>query len=138
MSVAAGIPVGAAGSQSLVVAREMTVAHFHPGMPEAFGTPFMIYLMEVAAAEAIRAYLPPGWHSVGVAVDVRHLAATPVGHTVTARARVVAVDDRTVTFAVEAHDDAEKIGEGTHVRAPIELERFNKRMTAKAAGGAQR
>lgn len=127
------IPIGAAAERSVVVTREMTVAHFHPGMPEAYGTPFMIYLMEVAAADAIQPYLPAGWHSVGIGVSVRHLAATPVGRTVTARARVVAADDQTVTFAVEAHDGAERIGEGTHVRAPIDLARFNKRLAAKAA-----
>ena len=133
-----GIPVGASAERSVVVTRKMTVAHSHPEMPAAYGTPFMIYLMEVAAAEAIQPYLPPGWHSVGVAVDVRHLAATPVGHTVTATARVVAVDDKTVTFALTAHDDLERIGEGTHTRAPIDLARFNRRLAAKAAKEPQR
>jgi predicted thioesterase len=91
----------------------------------------MIYLMEIAAAEAIQPYLPEGWISVGVSVAVRHLAATPVGMTVTARAEVIAVDERTVTFSVEAYDEREKIGEGTHVRAPVELARFLQRIAAK-------
>jgi predicted thioesterase len=111
----------------------MTVAHFHPDMPEVYGTPMMIYLMEVAAAAAIQEYLPEGWVSVGALVNVRHLAATPVGFTVTAKAEVINVNDNLVTFAVEAHDGVEKIGEGTHVRAPVELERFDKRMKVKAA-----
>ena len=89
--------------------------------------------MEVAAAEAIQPYLPDGWISVGVAVSVRHLAATPVGMAVTARAEVIAVDERTITFAVEAYDEREKIGEGTHVRAPVELARFQQRLAQKAA-----
>jgi predicted thioesterase len=92
----------------------------------------MVYLMELAAAEAIQPYLPAGWASVGVAVNVKHLAATPVGHRVTATATVIAVDSKTVTFAVSAHDGSEAIGEGTHVRAPIELARFNTRLAAKA------
>ena len=102
MKPAAAIPVGASATQSVIVTRELTVAHFHPNMPEVYGTPLMIYLMEVTAAEAIQKYLPEGWVSVGVSVNVEHLAATPTGLTVTATAEVISVDDRTVTFAVEA------------------------------------
>jgi fluoroacetyl-CoA thioesterase len=134
MKAAAEIPIGASATKSVVVTREMTVAHFHEDMPEVYGTPLMIYLMEVAAAAAIQEYLTEGWVSVGVLVEVRHLAATPVGLTVTARAEVVSVDEHTVTFSVEAHDGVEKIGEGVHLRAPINLKRFVKRMEAKASG----
>jgi fluoroacetyl-CoA thioesterase len=133
MKATLNIPVGAAASESIVVTREMTVAHFHPHMPEVYGTPMMIYLMELAAAEAIQEYLPAGWVSVGVLVNVRHLAATPVGFTVRARAEVISVEGKTVTFSVEAHDDNGKIGEGTHVRAPVHLERFNERAKLKLA-----
>jgi len=118
------IPVGTWAAVSEQVVREMTVAHFHAHMPEVYGTPFMIYLMEVAAERAMAPWLGPGWTSVGVAVDVRHLAATPAGFTVTARAEVVERDEKTVTFRVEARDGVELIGEGRHVRAPIELARF--------------
>jgi predicted thioesterase len=99
---------------------------------EVYGTPMMIYLMEVASSEAIQVYLPEGWVSVGVGVNIQHLAATPVGFTVTAKAEVVAVSDNTVTLKVEAYDDVEKIGEGAHVRAPIEMARFGKRVNEKA------
>lgn len=125
------IPLGVTGTKSVVVTPDLTVAHYHPGLPEAYGTPMMIYLMEVAAGTAIKPYLPDGWASVGVAVSVRHLAATPVGRTVTATAKVIAVDEKTVTFEVTAHDGIEPIGQGTHVRAPIELARFNARLEAK-------
>lgn len=125
------IPLGVTGTKSVVVTPDLTVAHYHPGLPEAYGTPMMIYLMEVAAGTAIKPYLPDGWASVGVAVSVRHLAATPVGRTVTATAKVIAVDEKTVTFEVTAHDGIELIGQGTHVRAPIELARFNARLEAK-------
>ncbi|HEU4389209.1 MAG TPA: hotdog domain-containing protein, partial [Blastocatellia bacterium] len=125
-------PPGASAEIKRVVDREMTVAHYHDHMPEVFGTPFMIYLMEVAAADAIQPYLPEGWVSVGVVVNVKHLAATPVGDTVIARARVTAVTENTVSFEVEAYDSYEKIGEGTHVRAPINLERFSKRVSIKS------
>jgi fluoroacetyl-CoA thioesterase len=124
-------PKGTSGEFSMPVTREVTVAHFHPEMPEVLGTPFLVYAMEVAAANALGPHLPPGHASVGVKVNVTHLAATPVGFTVTARAEVLEADERTVTFHVEAHDGVEKIGEGTHVRAVIDLERFTNRMQKK-------
>ena len=132
MEVSARIPEGAAAERSQVVTEEMTVAYHHPDMPPVFGTPLMIYLMEVTASDAIEKYLPEGWVTVGVVVNVKHLAATPVGATVTAKAKVLSVDGHTVTFAIEAHDGVEKIGEGTHVRAIVEMERFLKRVNAKA------
>ena len=135
MKAVEGIKVGASASKAVVVTREMTVAHFHDDMPEVYGTPMMIYLMEVAAAAAIADHLPEGWVSVGVLVDVRHLAATPVGLTVTARAEVVSVDAGVVSFAVEAHDGVEKIGEGRHARAPVNLLRFGQRVRSKSPAG---
>src|SRR5512140_865516 len=108
------IPIGTSGAQQVTVTRELTVAHIAPGMPEVYATPMMIALMEIASATAIQPLLPPGWMSVGTEVNVRHLAATPVGCLVTASAAVVAVNGRIVTFAVKAHDGVELIGEGTH------------------------
>jgi predicted thioesterase len=122
---------GMTGSESTIVTREITVAHFHPNMPEVYGTPFMIYLMEVAASNAIAPLLPEGWVSVGAEVSVKHLAATPVGRTVVASARVESVGDRLITFTVEARDGDELIGTGTHVRAAVDLARFERRLQAK-------
>lgn len=133
MSEAFDIPAGVSASEDVVVTRELTVAHRAPGMPEVYATPMMIYLMEVASAHAIQRFLPPGWISVGTEVNVRHLAATPVGFRVTASATVVSVDGRTVTFAVRAHDGVELIGEGTHTRAVVDRDRFNVRVGAKPA-----
>ena len=132
MEATAGIPEGAEAEKSQVVTEEMTVAWHHPDMPPVFGTPVMIYQMELTAAAAIENYLPEGWVTVGVVVNVKHLAATPVGATVTAKARVLSVDGYLITFAIEAHDGVEKIGEGTHVRAAVEMDRFLKRVSAKA------
>lgn len=132
MKATANIPPGASASRSVIVTRELTVAHFHEDMPEVYGTPLMIYLMEVAAAAAIQPYLPEGWVSVGVLVDVKHLAATPVGLTVTAKAEVTVVEDNAVTFKVEAHDGIEQIGEGRHIRAPVHLDRFVRRVKLKS------
>jgi predicted thioesterase len=125
------IPLGATASESVVVTRELTVAHFAAHMPEVYGTPLMIYLMEVASARSIAPFLPPGWVSVGTEVDVKHLAATPVGLTVTATAEVTGVDGRLVAFAVRAHDGVELIGQGRHVRALVETARFMERVTSK-------
>lgn len=124
MNLSDAIEIGTDGEATTVVTRELTVKHFHPTMPEVYGTPFMIYLMEVAASDAVEMSLPEGWVTVGVEVNVRHLAATPVGRTVTARARVTAVSDRTITFEVEASDGVNLIGTGTHTRAPVDLKRF--------------
>jgi predicted thioesterase len=126
------IPVGASAAWTIEVTREMTVAHFVETMPEVYGTPIMIFHMESVSGEAIHKYLPEGWVSVGVLVNVRHLAATPVGSTVTIKSKVLSVDENTITFAVEAHDHAEKIGEGTHVRAVVQLDRFMKRVLRKS------
>ena len=131
MNVSNDIPIGSIGTKSMVVTRDVTVARADETMPAVFATPMMILLMEMTAGEVIQQFLPAGWISVGVVVNVKHLAATPVGATVTARAEVVAVGDNTVTFSVEAHDGIEKIGEGTHVRATVELERFLKRVKRK-------
>ena len=132
MKPTVNIPIGASAEKSIEVIRDLTVAHFHSHMPEVFGTPMMIYLMEVASSEAIQDYLPEGWVSVGVGVDIQHLAATPVGFTVTAKAEVVAVGAKTITFKVEAYDNMEKIGEGAHVRAPVQMARFERRAREKA------
>jgi predicted thioesterase len=126
------IPLGASAVKTLKVTKDLTIARDDDRLPAVFATPVMIYLMEKAAAEAIQPYLPEGWISVGVMVNVRHLAATPVGHVVTARAEVISVDERVVTFAIEAHDGAEKIGEGTHARAPVQIERFLRKVNSKA------
>lgn len=133
MKPTASIPVGTSATDELEVTREMTVAHFHEHMPEVYGTPIMIYHLENTAAAAVQKFLPDGWITVGVVVNVKHLAATPVGAKVTTRAEVIEVSDYTITFAVEAHDGFEKIGEGTHVRAAVEMDRFMKRVKAKAS-----
>lgn len=131
MSTPTPIPVGASGTQQVRVTHELTVAYHAPGMPEVYGTPMMIYLMEMAAARAIQQYLPDGSVSVGTEVNIRHLAATPVGFVVTARARVTKVDGRVVTFAVEADDTVETIGEGSHTRAIVDLVRFETKASSK-------
>ncbi len=127
------IPVGTTGRLSIEVTRALTAAHSLPHLPEVYSTPNMIALMEGAAQAAVAEYLPEGWVSVGAAVNIKHLGATPVGFTVTATAKVIDVSEHTVTFEVEAHDGIDKVGAGTHVRAPIDLSRFEKSFKAKVA-----
>ena len=122
MKATTNIPVGATAENVITVTREMTVAHFHDEMPEVFGTPIMIYHMEVTASDAIQALLPEGWVSVGVLVNVKHLAATPVGMNVTLKAEVVEVGDQTITFSVVAYDEVEKIVE-TNARTMLRFPR---------------
>lgn len=133
MNPTSNVPVGATGESTVVVTPELTVGHGLHGMPLVYGTPFMIWLMEVASTNAAAPFLPVGWVSVGTEVNIRHLAATPVGRTVTATARIVEVGERAIRFAVQAHDGVALIGKGIHVRAPVELARFERRMRETAA-----
>jgi fluoroacetyl-CoA thioesterase len=126
------IPVGARGTFTLRVTPADLANQFKDAiLPPVFATPMMIRAMENAALNAIRDYLEPGESAVGTAVDVRHLAATPVGHTVTAQAEVTGVDGRRVTFRVSARDQTEEIGRGTHERMVIDVGRLEQRLAAK-------
>ena len=97
------------------------------------GTPFMIMLLEWVSRDSILPLLEPGYDSVGTEVNVRHLAATPMGMEVTFKSEVIAVDDRRVRFKVEAFDEKEQIADGTHERFVINVERFAKRLKEKSA-----
>jgi predicted thioesterase len=105
----------------------MTVRHFVPGMPAVYGTPMMILHMEMASSSSIAPSLPAGFVSVGMMVNVRHLAATPVGYAVRAVARVVEIEEKSVLFEVEAWNDVRKIGDGTHRRGIVDIVAFEKR-----------
>ncbi len=122
-----GVEVGMTGRKTEVVTKELTVGGHVEGMPLVYGTPMMIMLMEKASGLAVAGHLPPGWVTVGAEVNVRHLAPTPVGRSVTATAEVVEVRGRSVLFAVEAHDGDRKIGEGMHRRGAVDLQSFARR-----------
>lgn len=123
---------GLVGEATLVVATAHTARHLGSGEVDVLATPIMIALMEDAARNLVDSELDPGQMSVGVNLNVTHLAATPIGMRVTARAKLLAVEGRKLTFKVEAHDEREKIGEGTHTRAIINLDRFMARAKEKA------
>ena len=122
------IKVGMSAERTLVVPPERTVGHFVAHMPMVYATPMMILEMEMASADAIFDHLEPGWITVGTEVDIRHLAATPVGVTVRTTAKVIAVERRVIRFEVEAFDDKRRIGEGRHARGLVNVEAFNKRL----------
>ncbi len=122
---------GLIGESSQVVTDQLTAALYGSGLVPAFATPAMVALMENASVAAIQKHLGAGQTSVGVEVNVKHLAATPVGMRVRARSEVTAVDGRRVSFKVEAWDEREKIGEGTHQRVIVDDARFKERMAQK-------
>jgi fluoroacetyl-CoA thioesterase len=126
------IPLGTKGTFTLRVRPEHLANQFKDAMlPEVFATPVMVLIMENAALNAIRAYLEPGESAVGSAINIRHLAATPVGHEVSAEAEVIGVEGRHIEFKVSARDEIEEIGNGTHQRTVIKLRSFNDRLASK-------
>lgn len=137
MSATHTIPVGATSERSVIVTHDLTIAAVSDRLPSLFSTPSMINFMEMTAAQAIKPYLPDGWISVGVLVNVRHLTATPESATVRVTARVTDVDDRRITFVVEAFDEVERIGQGTHVRALVEQSRILQLIEKKTRGLGQ-
>jgi fluoroacetyl-CoA thioesterase len=126
------IPVGAKGEFTLVVQPEHLANRFKDAaLPPVLATPVMIMVMENAALNAIKPYLEPGESAVGTAVDVRHLAPTPVGAKVSGEAEVTGVEGRRVSFVVRASDHKEVIGTGTHERMVVDLARLARRLDAK-------
>lgn len=121
------VKTGMAAEKLVTVTSVMTVGHVVPGMPEVYGTPMMILHMEMAAGDAIQPFLTTSHVGVGTMVNIRHLAATPVGRTVRAVARVVAVEARSVLFEVETWDGDRKIGDGTHRRGVVNVSEFERR-----------
>ncbi|NWG16997.1 MAG: thioesterase family protein [Chloroflexi bacterium] len=125
------IEPGQAGERTAIVSDDLTATHLGSGGLPVYATPAMIALMEAAAVAAIDHLLPEGQASVGTALDVRHLAATPLGQQVRARAEVTRVEGRQVVFRVQAWDEQELIGDGTHTRFVIDVARFTQRVASK-------
>ncbi len=124
---------GLTGTAALIVAPEHTAPKVGSGMIAVLATPVMINLIEAATLNAVEALLPAGHQSLGIHLDVRHTAATPVGMRATATAELTAIDGRTLTFKVEARDEREVIGGGTHQRVVVNVARFDERVQKKLA-----
>ncbi len=105
---------------------------FYPHLPDVFATPFLGGLMERVSAELINERLQPGEQSVGISMDLKHTAATPLGMEIRVVTEVTSVEGRKLTFRLEAFDEVEKIGEATHERFIIQADKFNARVAEKA------
>ena len=127
------IPTGISGIYTQKIAASDLANQFKDtALPPVFATPMMIRAMENAALNAVREFLERGESAVGTAVDIKHLAATPVGHQITATATVTKVDGRRIWFDVSARDEIEEIGRGTHERMVVDLKRLGNRLAQKA------
>ena len=125
------LTLGITAEITLTVTEADTAAKWGSGLVPVFGTPSLVGLMEAAAVKALDGHLPEGQTTVGGHIDVRHLAATPVGMQVRARAELTSIDGKKLTFQIEAWDEAEKIGEALHERFVIDTEKFVARAKAK-------
>ena len=127
---------GLSGTAELVVGEEHTAPRVGSGKVHVLATPVMINLIEAAALAAIEHLLPAGYQSLGTHLDVRHIAATPVGMRIRASAVVENQSGRTVRFRVEVHDEKELIGDGVHERVVVNVAKFDQRIQRKLGSGA--
>ena len=122
---------GLSGSAELLVGEQHTAPRVGSGKVHVLATPVMINLIEAAALQAVERLLPPGFQSLGTVLNVRHIAATPVGMRVVATATVQSVSKRTIHLTVEARDEADLIGDGTHERVVVNVAKFDERVQKK-------
>jgi fluoroacetyl-CoA thioesterase len=132
------ITPGLMGTAEIVVGPEHTAPFVGSGRIAVLATPVMINVIEAASLAAVEHLLPGGHQSLGIHLDVSHVAATPVGLRVTATAEVVGLEGRTIKFRVEARDEVETIGGGTHERVVVSVERFDERVQRKVRGETTR
>ena len=129
----AAIPEGAKGERKLLVTSEVAINFMGVEGARVLSTPNLILYMELTCRETLQPLLDPGYDTVGTHVNVFHLGATPIGMMVTFSCEVTAVNDRRIQFRVEARDEKEKIGEGTHERFIVNVARFATRLAEKKA-----
>jgi predicted thioesterase len=131
------IQPGLIGEITLVVAEVHTAQHLGSGSVKVLATPQMVLLMERAGVAAVDHLLPEGYRTVGTHLDVQHLAPTPVGFSVRATAKLMQVNGRRLTFRVQVHEEPfgkdQLVGQGTHQRAIIDVQRFGERVAQKAS-----
>jgi fluoroacetyl-CoA thioesterase len=128
-----GLEPGMTNTLTIVVDESMTADRFGNRGVQVLATPILVSYFELAAHQLAMRALDPGQGTVGFHVDIRHLAATPIGMRVTFRATLTDVDGRRLVFRVEADDEQERVGEGAHVRFVVDMERFMGRITAKSS-----
>lgn len=123
--------IGATSEKQFVVESAHTIDFADGQMPAVLCTPWLIWFLEHTARDAVLAYLDRGESTVGINIEVSHLAATPVGNTVTCLARIVRVEGRQVSFQLEARDEHEIIAKGFHRLQMIQVDRFADRVARK-------
>jgi predicted thioesterase len=122
---------GMKGTAELTVGDEHTAPRIGSGKVRVLATPVMINLIEAASLAAVEHLLPAGYQSLGTRLDVQHIAATPVGMRVSAEAEVLSFDKRLLVFRVEARDEKDLIGHGTHERVIVNVAKFDERVQRK-------
>src|SRR5687768_11223346 len=127
----AALRPGLKGEARLVVAEQHTAPRVGSGRVHVLATPVMINLIEAAALAAVEHLLPPGYQSLGTVLNVRHIAATPVGMRVTASVHLTKVEGRTLGFAVTCSDEKDLIGDGSHERVVVNVVKFDERVQRK-------
>ena len=125
------IEAGMSRTENFQVAQENAAIHVGSGSSPVLATPWMIAFMERVSHRMLAEHLSPGETSVGIYLEIKHLAPTPVGAEVQVTSEVTIVAGNLITFKVEAHDHVEKVGEGVHRRAVIHEARFLRRVEAK-------
>jgi fluoroacetyl-CoA thioesterase len=131
MQTAHSLTLGLIREETFQVEEQHTAYHIGSGDERVLGTPWMISFMERVSNRLVAEHLPEGFMSVGVHVDVRHLAATPVNATIRVRVEITGLEDKRVILAVDAWDSYDKIGGGQHTRALVERQRFLDRVMQK-------
>jgi predicted thioesterase len=125
------ITVGIKGKEEIVVTAENTAKVVGSGELEVFATPAMATLMEKTAYKSVAPYLEEGQGTVGTSLNIRHLAATPVGMTVTCESELIEIDRKRLVFSLKVSDGVDIIGDGTHERFIISNEKFMSRAGSK-------
>ena len=128
---------GMTGRAEMIVGTNDTAPRVGSGKIAVLATPVMINLIEEAALDAVESVLPEGKQSLGTHLEVSHIAATPVGMKVTATAELISVEGRKLTFRVEARDEADLIGEGTHQRVVVTADSFSARVAEKSRSSGE-
>lgn len=118
------LQIGLKYREEKIVTLNDTAFVFGSGAAKVFATPMMIGLMEAAAMNTVKDYLPEGFSTVGISVNIKHMSATAVGKKVYAEAELIEIDRKRLVFKVDAYDEDKKIGEGTHERFIIDEEKF--------------
>jgi len=118
------IPNNASGHSQKIVSEEDTASKFGSGLVRVFSTPAMIALMERTAMESVNDYFPGGFGTVGIALNIKHIKASPVGARISCTSKLIKLDGKKLTFEVEARDDDGIIGSGTHTRFIVNLQEF--------------